>query len=245
MDPGRAAESGLLSALIAREGVRGIATDPIEGRFGFLETHAGPRNYDASTITRGLSQRWEISDVFRKRYPTSYVCTYVLDAALRVRKRLERDLARVEEVRFGEKASNLELFCEPERQKRRPGSIYDAETSFYFLVALALSEGSVDIRGLDRFEDGALLRLGDRVNGVVDEESHWIEVEFDDGTVEREVQNSLDPTTEEQTRRKFFENSQPVIGREGANKLEGMVNSLEELKDVGRLAEVMRREVGS
>src|SRR5208282_708698 len=102
---------------------------------------AGSGNYDPLPVISGLATRWEMADVFVKRYPTSYSCTNVLDAAVRLRRKVGRDLHAVKAVRFGENAHNIGLFCNPERQKRSPDSLYAAETSYYFLVAAALKYG--------------------------------------------------------------------------------------------------------
>jgi 2-methylcitrate dehydratase PrpD len=240
VDSGRAAESGLLAAAMAREGVTAIARDSIEGRFGFLETHAGPGGYDAVPVTRKLGDEWGVKGIFHKRYPTSYACTFMLDAALRLRRRVGVKASRIERVTFGDSAPNIALFSEPEEIKRRPLSIYDAKTSHYFLAALALTTGSVTADTLQmNLKDRGVLELSDRVGYAVDDRSHWIEVELKGGEVVRESQDALVPTPEAQVRKKYAENAHPVIGKEAASKVEAMVDGLEELADVGRLAALL------
>ncbi len=144
IDSGRAAESGMLAALMAKQGVTGIAGDAMEGRFGFFEAHAGPGNYDLKQVSEGLGRKWGMREIFLKRYPTSYACTVMLDAAIKLRRRSSLDPSQIDEVRFGDNAANISLFSEPEEVKRRPASIYVAKTSHYFILALALTFGAVD-----------------------------------------------------------------------------------------------------
>ncbi|MGD0636965.1 MAG: MmgE/PrpD family protein [Nitrososphaerales archaeon] len=240
VDSGRAAESGLLAALLAREGIAGIARDSIEGRFGFMEAHVGPGNYDLGPVTRGLGKTWEMRDIFLKRYPTSYACTPMLDAALRLRRRSGLRIAEIEEIRFGDTAPNIGLFSEPEEVKRRPANIYDAKTSHYFLLALALGYGEITSSGLEaKLGDPQVQELADRVRYSLDDMSRWVEVRTKDGRVLRETQDTLVATPERDVRRKYRENATPRLGAEKADKIEAMVDDLEELSDIAHLTRLL------
>jgi len=243
IDTGRAAESGILAAILAREGVSGIATDAIEGRFGFLEAHAGTGNYELGPITKGLGRTWEMKDIFLKRYPTSYACTFMLDAALRLRKSAGITAAdQIEAVRFGDSAQNIGLFSEPEEQKRRPQTIYDAKTSHYFLLALALTFGTITPQMLQsKLNDRGVLQLSDRVSYALDADSHWVEVRLKDGRVVREAQDTLVPSTEETVRKKYRDNAGQVLGAEKSAKIESMVDNLERVGDIRELTSLLRK----
>ena len=226
VDSGRAAESGLLASLLAREGIAGIARDSIEGRFGFLETYAGQGNYDLRPVTQGLGKTWGMKEIFLKRYPTSYACTQLLDAALRLRKDSKIAPGDIAEVRFGASAPNIGLFSEPEEQKRRPATIYDAKTSHYFLLSLALARGSISAESLlANLRDASVLELSDRVSYELDEKSQWVEVKTRDGRVLRETEDALVPTRESAVRSKYRENSRRVIGEERTARVENSPNS--------------------
>jgi 2-methylcitrate dehydratase PrpD len=241
VDSGRAAESGVLAAALAREGVSGIARDSLEGRFGFLEAQVGSGGYDLDRITRGLGRAWEVRETFLKRYPTSYACTQLIDSAIRIGRRAGFRPSDVEAVTFGENAANIGLFSEPEAQKRRPSTIYEAKTSHYFLLALALSFGAVRPEMLQaRLRDRAVLDLSERVRYVLDDHSHWVEVVLGDGSVLRETQDGLVATPDDAVRRKFRENAAGAIGDERAGRVESAVDSLEELGAVGELASLLR-----
>src|SRR5208282_996452 len=109
-----------------------------------------------------------------------------------------------EEIRFGDTAPNIGLFSEPEQVKRRPANVYDAKTSHYFLLALALGYGEVTAAGLAAgLADPEVRELSDRVRYSLDDNSHWVEVRMKDGRVLRETQDSLVATPERDVRRKF------------------------------------------
>jgi len=118
VDSGRAAESGVLAATLAGEGISGIATDSIEGRFGFLEAHAGPGNYALGPVTKGLGQGWEMEHIFLKRYPTSYACTSLLDAAIRIKRKTKLEAAEILRGQ-GLVVEDLVVLVERGRQGRR------------------------------------------------------------------------------------------------------------------------------
>jgi len=62
---GRAAESGILAATLAREGFTGPQTI-LEGKFGFLNVYA--RNADTAQLTKDLGSGWDARLIVFKRY---------------------------------------------------------------------------------------------------------------------------------------------------------------------------------
>ncbi len=240
IDSGRASESGILSALLAEAGVTGIAEDSLEGKFGFLGTHAGHDNYDAKAITSELGRRWEYHLTFLKRYPTSYACTFALDAALRIRRSRRLTSATIKTLRFGEKRGNLELFGKPLSQKKPPRDVYEAKTSFSYLVSLALIRGEVSFDSISHgLRDSEVVRLARQVVSVPDEKSHWVEVELVDGTRIREEQDDLVQTARKGVLDKFQSNAQRVIGQNRTERLQSLVMSLESLKSIHELTELL------
>jgi 2-methylcitrate dehydratase PrpD len=231
IDTGRASESGLVAALQASEGVRGIADDDqiLEGRFGFLETHAGAGNYYLEPLTAGLGKSWEYAETFLKRYPTSYAHTCCLDATLKLRSEHEFAPKDIEQVLFGETSQNIALFAEPQTIKRSPRTIYDAKTSHYFLIASALVDSRIGIQTLseEKLEDSTILQLARRIHYVPDERSHWIEVTLLDGTRWKSVQNDLVHSPEKMVVEKFVSNASTIMAEDRVQRLKDRVLSLE------------------
>jgi len=92
---GRAAQSGILSALLAKNGFTGAGTI-LEGREGFLRSMAGidPEKIETDSYIEG----YKISDVYFKIYP---VCRHLhssIDALLEIIKEDQLELEEIEKI---------------------------------------------------------------------------------------------------------------------------------------------------
>ncbi|MDA4130901.1 MAG: MmgE/PrpD family protein, partial [Thaumarchaeota archaeon] len=191
VDPGRAAESGVLAAYLAREGLEALADTPIEGRFGLLETYAGPGNYDLNLVTKDLGTVWEIRNTFIKRYPLGYDFTRFIDAALTLREKIGSDVENIAEIAYGDTSDRIPVFSEPAAEKRIPKTMYDAKTSRYFVIAAAIVTGKITIETFTATtirDHSRILHLAAKTKYVVDGKSQWVEVKMKDGRSFRSVQ---------------------------------------------------------
>jgi 2-methylcitrate dehydratase PrpD len=82
LNPGRAAASGMISALLARQGFTGSPT-AIENVKGFVRTHADA--FDLSRITRGLGSSLKIDEIGFKPYSSCRHAHAAIEAMLRLR----------------------------------------------------------------------------------------------------------------------------------------------------------------
>jgi 2-methylcitrate dehydratase PrpD len=80
---GRAAQNGLLAALLAQRGFTASAT-ALEGAHGFAQVLAAKRDMDA--FTAGLGSTWELLQNSYKPYACGVVAHPVIDACLRLRR---------------------------------------------------------------------------------------------------------------------------------------------------------------
>ena len=238
IDSGRAAESGILAAMLADHGLPGITEDSLEGKFGFLNTYAGEGNFQRKSIVDSLGQKWSMSDVFLKRYPISYACHQVVDAAIRLHSKV--GYSEIARVRYGDKLENIRLFAEPSSSKKRPANMYDAKTSTYFLIALALAYGDVTSKFLsDKVREKKILQLFDKVQYEPDEMDVWVEADKKNGTPHKEVVSSLIQTDDKKLRKKYYENAEPSIGRKNAEKVEELIRDLERVKSIRSLTKLL------
>jgi 2-methylcitrate dehydratase PrpD len=83
LHPGNAARNGILSALLAKEGLTG-PRGVIEGRLGFC--HCFSDEYDISSITKGLGSKYDILSIYFKPYPSCRYVHYANEAALNILK---------------------------------------------------------------------------------------------------------------------------------------------------------------
>ncbi len=136
---GRAAETGVLSALLAREGFTGAAAI-LEGEKGFLRAMAG--GGDPARLTGGLGAGYRID---RNSFKLHAACGHThpaIDAALELRRQGVK-AAEIEEVRVRTFRTALDV-----TGIRDPRNSYQAKFSLPFCIALAFIRGRV---GLDEF----------------------------------------------------------------------------------------------
>jgi 2-methylcitrate dehydratase PrpD len=139
---GRAAESGVVAARLAQRGYEGPAS-VLEGRYGLLEAFC--EETDASLLTRGLGETWEIDRLCIKRY-ASHVTTHVPVQMLRAfieRHGFSGD--EIDEIAIDASAKVASHHSDPD-----PGDIMLAQYSVPFCLALA---AYYDPRDPDVFSD--------------------------------------------------------------------------------------------
>lgn len=146
---GNAASNGLLSALLAEQGLEGPAL-PLEGPRGFLKVMG--ESADLASVTRGLGEHWELMNNTYKPYPCGVVLNPVIEACLALCKEEEIALPNVDRV---------ELTGHPLLRQRTdrpaPRSGREAQVSAQHAVAVALSRGRA---GLDEFSDSSVSVVG-------------------------------------------------------------------------------------
>ena len=161
--PGRAAQNGVLAALLAAEGFD-AAPDAIEGRRGFaavLSTAFAPER-----IGEGLGERWEITRNTYKPFACGLVVHPVIDLCLRLRTEPGFSAGEVERVRLRVHPLVLDL-----TGKREPASGLEGKFSVFHAAAVALLDGA---GGEAEFSDARVraeevAELRRRVEAVVDE----------------------------------------------------------------------------
>ena len=163
--PGWAAQSGITAATLAREGFNG-ASAPYDGRFGLFNIFGGKFTdwVDLEYATAGLGSVWELMATGIKPYPTCHLTHAAIDAALVLRDKV--DLGQIESIEVRVPHQAFPVICEPEANKKRPTSDYDAKFSLHYLVAAALVTGRLTLDELERefFTDPEILALTGKVS---------------------------------------------------------------------------------
>jgi 2-methylcitrate dehydratase PrpD len=144
------AQAAVLSALLARDGVKGFES-PLEGQGGFYRLYAGGR-YDSQTLLDGLGRRFFIEELSFKPWPACRGTHAYVELALELLRAHRFDWRSIKRVELG--AAELHrMLAEPAQRKRSPATVIDAKFSLFFTVALALVRGHVT---LDDFSPAAL-----------------------------------------------------------------------------------------
>lgn len=180
---GKAAQGGLLAALLAREGVPGPATILEGGRGLFAATV--PAGLEAEATTAELGSVWRIREITFKAYPICGHAMTPVEAALLLRPEIGG--AAVEEIVVHSNAISLRVAGNPD-----PRDGYAAKFSIPYCVAAALARGRITQAEFEPavLEDQRVRGLMRRVALVVDPEFDRIartirparvEIRLDDG----------------------------------------------------------------
>jgi 2-methylcitrate dehydratase PrpD len=246
---GHAARSGVLAALLAREGWT-ASEHALEGPQGFFNVlGAGMRELKALDT---LGAPWKIltSGVAVKPYP-SCACTHsIIDGALELRRTHAIRPEDVAEVTIGVNALVPRILIHS-----NPRTGLEAKFSGEFSAAAALSEGRVGIATFsdDKVHDPAIRALMSRVRLVVDpdipgelERHMWtrVTVALHDGRTlsigPREVPgHPRNPLSAEALREKFEECARVVLTTDRVESVGQMLETLETCPDIRSLTAIL------
>lgn len=138
---GRAAANGLEAAFLAQAGMTG-PEHILEARDGGLLV-AMTDEGDASRLSKGLGEEWEILKMDMKPYPCCRSTHCGVDCALELRKELG-DLSEISQIDIGTYLVGYKQ-CAVSKGCLHPESVLDAKFSMPYAVAAALVRGKVSM----------------------------------------------------------------------------------------------------
>jgi len=248
---GHAAQSGVLSAALARAGAT-ANPEALEAKQGFANVYNGEGSYDLDAITAHLADPWDLVDpgIAIKLHPCCGGTHAAVDAAISIEHGLSAD-DRIEPV---DAYIHRRRYAHLDRP--RPSNPLDAKFSLQHTVALALANGVVR---MDHFTDEAIrepgiVALRDRVSAhplPPDREGpeHFaaeVHVRLADGTervARMEYPRGRTPETaltDDDIVTKFRACTDAVLSAAQQDELIAAVADLENRPDVGALAGVLR-----
>lgn len=247
-------QAGMMSALLAREGLLGDC-DAFEGEAGFFPTYYGGA-FDRAAMSEGLGEQWFLLNVGLKPWPTTGVAHVFIEAAANIHVSHAPAPSAIERVVVrGE--PHIRTFCEPLEIRRNPRSPVEAEDSVIFAAARALVTGGVALADLQPTAEGlfeeSALRVANRVEYEVDEslgKSGVVEVALTNGeTISERVDaprgHRDNPLTDDQRRRKFLEcaaHAGTALDDQAMADIIAAVENLDDLADVAVLPRLLRGE---
>jgi 2-methylcitrate dehydratase PrpD len=246
LQAGQAASSGVLAALLAREGFTG-AHDIFLGRFGFFHLYQ-PDGYDAAKLTQGLGREFRGDELSFKPYACGRPQHAMLDAAIAARDQLglgtSVDLTEIAEVTVTCPVALRDEQFLGAMHKRQPMQIVEAQFALPYLIAAAVVHGRVGITEVADIRHAQVLDLAGRVAGVADgREAGAITILLHDGRAANvkvgpplgSPQNRL---SAEQLAMKFFECARHAVrplSNEAVQSGIEMIRHLNEVADVSML----------
>jgi 2-methylcitrate dehydratase PrpD len=142
---GHGAQSGVMAAVLARDGFAGPATI-LEGKFGYLNVFC--RNGDANRLTAGLGEEWKTTRIMFKRYSCHITAHVPVTGMLQLKSRFGFAADDVADVTVAGSEKMLSHHNIPE-----PRDLAMAQYSTPFCVALACS---LDPRNPSSFSEATL-----------------------------------------------------------------------------------------
>ena len=249
LHPGWAAHSGMIAALLAKQGFIGPTTI-FEGGSGFL--HGYSDDADVSRVIEDLGDSFYITKASVKPHACCRYKQGPIDCILEMTRQHALKPQDVEKVTVGMLDAGFNVVAAPEDQKRNPQSVVDAQFSMPFGAAVAIIYGkaSLDEYAEDTMDNPEVKNLMSRVRCVRDPALEvnypsqwpaWVEVETSDGrSLKAHVQYPKgDPENAlswDELKDKFRNLTGPVISPAKQDNIIDTVESLEDLDDIGVLA---------
>lgn len=241
--PARAAQSGVLAALLAQQGFTSASTI-IEGSHGFIAAFA-PNDGDATCVTDGLLERWEVMNNAPKPYASAILSHPLIDAMLVFRhKGVYPD--QVVSIRGRVNPLTIKLESRPEPQTGLEGRL-----SFQHAMTMALVDGVcfpaqfTDVRVLDPVVIALRRKIQVEADPSVAQDQCELTLTLTDGRsyteqVAHATGSPDNPVTDAQLDRKFRELAGSVLPKARVRRLLATLWQLEQVADVGEIIKLCR-----
>lgn len=236
---GRAAENGLLAALLAKQGFTSSDV-PLEGKDGYFAAASGA--HDDAQLTGSLGAHYEISKNTYKPFPCGIVIHPAIDGAIQMYR--ENHLAPEAIASVAVRANPLILEL---TGKQTPQTGLEGKFSVYHSVAIALIRGQV---GLAEYSDSAVrdpqvVALRAKVKVTTDaslpsDETYLTLTTTDGRTLTKHIEHAVGslerPMSNSDLDEKFKHLAVGVLPDAQAAELLAMCWKLESLPDISALA---------
>lgn len=251
---GRAAEIGLTSALLAREGLTS-ASAALEGKRGWIECVCPTPDLAKeklsnllSTATRDPNRPWEVQKNTFKPFPCGIVVHPIIDACIQMHESWASNPPVVSTVMLRVHPLVLEL-----TGKKQPRTGLEGKFSVYHGATVGLLYGKATPA---EYEDEVVQRaevveLRRKIEAVIDEslgaEQCVVEVrlggEQEGRVMKKRVEHAVGslevPMSESHLREKFLDQCSHVVGEEKARLADKACDNVRELKDVRVLLDIL------
>ena len=239
---GRAAQNGLVSALLVQRGFTG--TDNIfSGPRGFMGAMA--KDYDLAEVTEGLGHHWELPDVGLKPYSCGAGNHALIDAAIGLRSKdgvRPENIARIE-GKLRQYAPNLV-------RHQHPVSQLDTKFSYFHAIAVGLVDGQAlpaqftDEKATDPVIHGVRAKTTVLEDPSMGRHSAAITLTLTDGRtytehVEHATGTPKNPMSDEQVEAKFKGLAAEILPGDQVERATELLWNLEKVPDARELVRLL------
>ena len=236
---GRAAQNGLLAALLASGGFTS-SVRALEAKRGWANVVSAVQNLDE--VMDSLGKVWETGKNSFKPFPCGIVIHPIIDGCAQLKPEVEATGKQIKGVHAKVHPLVLEL-----TGKKKPKDGLEAKFSVYHGGALGLLYGKATPA---LYEDSVatdpkVINIRDKIDAIEDKslgaDEAYITVIFEDGSkVEKHIVHAIGstevPMTEEQLTAKFVDQCQPVLG----NRTKQVSDALWKVENVSDIAQLIR-----
>ncbi len=249
LHPGRAAQSGILSMLLAKKGFSG-PRQILEAEDGGL-CRALSDNYDFERIVKDLGKVFETERTSIKPYPSCRSVHSSIDAVKKIKNRYQFNPENVEKI----KVYNSEVVKIQTGWQYIPSTSLKAQMSMQYNVAVSLLEPDVlpDQFTDEKLRDPKILDLARRVEVIVDQEidrvypekfPSIVEVELKDGRrfierVDAPKGSPENPLSNEEVKTKFMSLATTRLPIQKAEEIIALVENIEHLPSIRQLTNIL------
>lgn len=238
---GRAAQSGMLAALLAKNGYTS-AMDALEAKYGWL--HVVSTRENATAYFDQLGKVWEIEKNTFKPYPCGIVMHPVIDGAIQLSNATHGSNSSVDQIKSVELRVNPEVLILT--GKTSPQTGLEGKFSIYHAAAIGLLYGeATPSQFTDQVvKNTTVIDLRKKVNVTTDEgvpkDAAYVTLRFEDGTeLEKHVEHAKgsveNPLTDEELKKKFMEQVTLAIGVDRAKRAYDAFITAGELDDMSKI----------
>jgi 2-methylcitrate dehydratase PrpD len=246
--PGRAAQNGLASALLAEKNFTS-SNQVIEAKRGFANVMSTKQDY--AKITEGLGKTFEITLNSYKPFACGIVIHPAIDGCVQLKREHRLTGAEIEKVELTVAPLVLEL-----TGKRNPQVGLEGKFSVFHSCAVALLHGAAGEKEYSdaMVRDPKVIALRDRVEAKIDpkfrDDEVYVRVLLKDGrVVEKYVEHAIGskevPMTDKQIEEKFRGLADDILGADQAGRLLALAWSIEGLQDAAEICRLAAPQAGA
>jgi 2-methylcitrate dehydratase PrpD len=241
LQPARAAQSGVLSALLAQAGLT-APESMLEGESGFFRAYSD--ECDVTKVLDGLGSIYKIVEVYFKFHASCRHTHPAIDATLELKRKHNISPQDVKEVEVRTYSAAYEV-CGKEYEPKTPST---AKFSIPYCIAVALTYGYVnpEFFTFDKIQDREILALAGKVRVVPDpeldklvprERGAKVKIYLNSGRfVEAYIRNPYGepetPPTSNDLKNKFRSLASVTLPTQNINELISIIDYLDNVSDI-------------
>jgi len=242
--PGRAAQNGLLAALLAEKGYTS-SMSALEAKRGWANVVAGGGRPKLDEYVGELGRKWEIEANAFKPFPCGIVCHPVIDGCIQLHGEMGRQGVGVTEVERVE--ARVHPLVTELTAKRKPRDGLEGKFSVFHGGAVGLLFGKAGPAQYadDVVRDEDVIRIRDKIDAVDDDvlaaDETYLTVHLRDGRrLEKHIEHAVGslevPMSDEQLTEKFVDQATLLLGSvEHAQQASELAWKIGEVNDVATI----------